>query len=141
MELIEMGENYLLDSNVLYALYLDDDRLHTEAIKKILEISKNKNSNLLIHPLVLIEILSLIKYRSGTKKAVFVIEDLNNIKKYLKIDEPIILTTEIYKLFKKYPKIGLIDASLINYCLKNKINLVTFDKEMNVIWKKLGHKN
>lgn len=131
---------YLLDSNVLYALYLDEDRLHARAVKKILEISENKSSKLLIHPLVLIEILTLVKYRSGIKKAMLVIDDLNNIKKYLKIDEPIILTNRTYKLFEKYPKIGLVDASLIDYCLNNNINLVTFDKEMNDVWGKLRTK-
>lgn len=136
-----MDENYLLDSNVLYALYLDEDRLHSKAAEKILELSKKKKSKLLIHPLVLIEILSLIKYRSGIKNAMLVINDLNKIKKYLKIEEPIILTAEIYKIFEKYPKIGLIDASLISYCLKNKIELVTFDKEMDEVWTKLKSKN
>lgn len=141
MELTEMAENYLLDSNVLYALYLDEDRLHSKAVKKISELAKKKKSKLLVHPLVLIEILSLIKYRSGIESAMLVINDLSNIKKYLKIEEPIILNTETYKIFEKYPKIGLIDASLINYCLKNKINLVTFDVEMDKIWGKLKAKD
>jgi predicted nucleic acid-binding protein len=141
MELTEMDENYLLDSNILYALYVDEDRLHSKAVKKIFELSKKKKSKLLIHPLVLIEILSLVKYRNGIESALLVINDLSKINKYLKIEEPIIFTTEIYKIFEKYPRIGLIDASLINYCLKNKINLVTFDKEMEKIWNELEARN
>jgi predicted nucleic acid-binding protein len=136
-----MDENYLLDSNILYALYVDEDRLHSKAVKKIFELSKKKKSKLLIHPLVLIEILSLVKYRNGIESALLVINDLSKINKYLKIEEPIIFTTEIYKIFEKYPRIGLIDASLINYCLKNKINLVTFDKEMEKIWNELEARN
>jgi len=141
MELTEMGENYLLDSNVLYALYLDEDRLHSRAVKKISELTKKKKIKLLIHPLVLIEILSLIKYRSGIESVLLVMKELDDITKYFKIEEPIIITTETYKLFKKYPKIGIIDASLIYYCLKNKINLVTFDIEMDKIWQNLKTKD
>lgn len=140
MELTEMDENYLLDTNVLFALYVDEDRLHLKATKKIRELSQKKKTRLLIHPLVLIEILSLVKYRNGIESANLVIEDLNKREKYLRIEEPVVLTTEIFNIFKKYPRIGLIDACLINYCLKNKINLVTFDKEMNEVWKKLETK-
>lgn len=135
-----MDENYLLDTNVLFALYVDEDRLHLKATKKIRELSQKKKTRLLIHPLVLIEILSLVKYRNGIESANLVIEDLNKREKYLRIEEPVVLTTEIFNIFKKYPRIGLIDACLINYCLKNKINLVTFDKEMNEVWKKLETK-
>jgi len=141
MELTEMGENYLLDSNVLYALYLDEDRLHSKAVKKILELTKKKKIKLLIHPLDLIEILSLIKYRSGIESVLLIMKELDNTAKYFKIEEPINISMETYKLFKKYPRIGLIDASLIDYCLKNKINLVTFDIEMDKIWQKLKAKN
>lgn len=135
-----MDENYLLDTNVLFALYVDEDRLHLKATKKIIELSQKKKTRLLIHPLVLIEILSLVKYRNGIDSANLVIEDLSKREKYLRIEEPIVLTTEIFNIFKIYPRIGLIDACLINYCLKNKINLVTFDKEMNEVWKKLETK-
>lgn len=141
MELTEMDENYLLDTNVLYALYLDNDRLHSKAVEKILELSKIKKSKILLHPLVLIEILSLIKYRSGVESVSLVMKDFDDVRKYLKIDEPIILTKKTYKIFEKYPRIGLIDASLIDYCVKNKVNLVTFDKEMDEVWRKLKTRN
>ena len=127
----------LLDSNILYALYLDNDRLHLEAKKEILSLVKQKNCKLLIHPLVLIEVLSLVKYRNGIEKVRMIMSELDDVKKYFKIDEPIILDAKVYKIFEKYPKIGLIDASLINYCLKNRINLVTFDEEMKKVWREL----
>ena len=50
MESIEMDKKYLLDSNVLYALYLDDDRLHDKAIEKLEKLSKRK-AKVLFHPL------------------------------------------------------------------------------------------
>jgi len=135
-----MDKKYLLDSNVIYALYLDDDRLHSKAREKLEKLSKKK-AKLLLHPLVLIEILSLIKYRAGLESVKAVMTDFDNVKKYLKIDEPIILSLETYKIFEKYPKIGVVDAGLIDYCLKNKVNLVTFDKEMDEVWRKLKTKN
>lgn len=140
MELIEMAENYLLDTNVIYALYLDDDRLHSRAVNELSKFSK-REFKLLLHPLVLIETLSLVKYRSGMEGLKLLMKELNDEKKYLKIDEPIVLTEKTYKIFEKYPRIGLVDASLIDYCLKNKMNLVTFDKEMDEVWRKLKIRN
>jgi len=141
MELTEMEKNYLLDTNILFAIYTENDRLNARAREIIGEISKNKNIKLLLHPLVLVETLSLLKYRSGIEGEKMVRKELFDPKKYLILEETIGLDTRTIKTFEKEPEIGIIDTILIQYCLDKKIELVTLDREMENVWKKLQKTN
>lgn len=136
-----MEKNYLLDSNVLFAIYTENDRLNVKAQEWLLKISKRKNIKILIHPLVLIETLTLIKYRSGIESEKLVRKELFDPKKYLILEEQISLDVKTIDIFEKESSIGIVDTMIIQYCLKNKIELVTFDIEMNNVWKKLKRKN
>lgn len=137
MELIEMEKNYLLDTNIIFAIYNENDRLNARARKVIEEISKNKKVKLLIHPLVLIETLSLLKYRTGIEGEKMVRKELFDPKKYIVLEETISLDTKVIKMFEKEPEIGIVDTILIQYCLDKKIELATLDREMESVWKKL----
>jgi len=141
MELTEMEKNYLLDTNILFAIYTENDRLNARAREIIGEISKNKNIKLLLHPLVLVETLSLLKYQSGIEGEKIVRKELFDPKKYLILEETIGLDTRTIKTFEKEPEIGIIDTILIQYCLDKKIELVTLDREMENVWKKLQKTN
>ena len=136
-----MGKNYLLDTNVLFAVYTEDDRLNAKAREILGEISKKHDIKLLLHPLVLVETLYLVKYRSGINGEKIVRKELFDPKKYLILEETINLNSGIIKMFEKEPGIGVIDTMLIQYCLKNKVELVTLDREMENIWKRLKGRN
>jgi len=132
-----MEKNYLLDTNIIFAIYNENDRLNARARKVIEEISKNKKVKLLIHPLVLIETLSLLKYRTGIEGEKMVRKELFDPKKYIVLEETISLDTKVIKMFEKEPEIGIVDTILIQYCLDKKIELATLDREMESVWKKL----
>jgi len=136
-----MERNYLLDTNVLFAFYTENDRLNAKARDLLVKISKIKNIRLLLHPLVLFETLSLIKYRSGISGEKLARKELYDPKKYLIIEEVFDLNMGIIKMFEKEPSIGIIDTVLIQYCLKNKVELVTLDKDMEAVWRKLKRRD
>ncbi len=141
MGLIEMEKNYLVDTSVLYAIFVNSDRLYDKARKLMVEVAKKEDAILMIHPLVLLEVLSLIKYRGGLSGEKIVRKELYNSKKYKILEIPIIVDEKIIKMFEKYPEIGVVDTELIEYCLENKIELMTFDKNMEMVWEKLKRKN
>lgn len=136
MERTEM-EKYTqktIDSNVLIGLFLPGDRLRKRSYEVMNKLEKEK-IKIFIHPLVLIETLSILKYRNGLELAV---EAKKMILKSFVTDRNLgIMSEKAEKIFDKYEKVGLIDTMLIDYCLTNKLELITFDNEMNEIWKKL----
>lgn len=136
-----MEKNYLVDTSVLYAIFVNSDRLYDKARKLMVEVAKKEDAILMIHPLVLLEVLSLIKYRGGLSGEKIVRKELYNSKKYKILEIPIIVDEKIIKMFEKYPEIGVVDTELIEYCLENKIELMTFDKNMEMVWEKLKRKN
>lgn len=132
----------LVDSCIWVAFYDVNDRQHDKAVD-IFQKLQRKNVKPLIHLLVLIETLSILKYKRILK---------NNLKK-IKIS---MLNSQIFdfinetkldfneKIFIKLyedNKMGLVDLILLDYCKKNKVDLVTLDKAMNEEWKKLKTKN
>lgn len=129
----------LVDSCVWIAFYDINDRQHDKAVD-IFQKLQRKNIKPLVHLLVLIETLSILKYKRILK---------NNLKK-IKIS---MLNSQIFgfisetkldfneKIFVKLyedNKMGLVDLILLDYCKKNKTDLVTLDKAMNEEWKKFG---
>lgn len=132
-----MVKNYLLDSNIVYGLYDEQDRLHLRAIEEVNKLSKSGRAVIWLHDLVIIEVLTLIKYRQGLKAEKAVKKELFDKNKYKQTEETAKLTERSINIFEKVEKIGLIDAILIDYCLTNKIELVTFDKKMAEVSKKL----
>jgi predicted nucleic acid-binding protein len=136
-----MEKNYLVDTNVLFAIFTESDRLNVKAVELMEKFALMKNIKFLIHPLVIIETLSLIKYRSGIEGEKTARKELFDPKKYEILEVKISLDIKTMKIFEKENDIGIIDTILIRYCLDNKIELVTFDKEMERIWKKLRRRN
>ena len=124
----------MIDSNVLVGLFLPGDRLNNRAFEVMNELEKEKKK-LFVHPLVLIETLSILKYRNSLKLA---IEAKKIILKSFVTDRNLgIISEKAEKIFERYEKMGLVDTILIDYCLTNKLELITFDKEMDKLWRKL----
>jgi predicted nucleic acid-binding protein len=137
----EMEKRYLLDSSVLYAIYTTEDRLSVKADELLKKISKEKETKLVVHPLVIIEVLSLIKYRAGIASEKFARKEIFDTNKYEILKVTINLTMKTINNFEKNESVGIIDMILIEYCLDNQIELLTFDKKMNEVWKKLKRRN
>ncbi|MFZ2152811.1 MAG: PIN domain-containing protein [Microgenomates group bacterium] len=137
MEQIEM-EKYsqkAIDSNVLVGVFLPDDRLEHKALEIFRKLGKG-GFGIYVHPLVLIETLSILKYKGGVKLA---IESKKTILSNFLTDNNMGLVSESSeKYFEKYANIGMVDAILLDYCLKNKMELITLDKTLNEVWKRLS---
>lgn len=123
-----------IDSNVLLAVFLPQDRLKETAIKELKGIKK-KEPEIIIHPLVLIETLSLLKYRGGIGLAMEAEREM--AENFQLINEAIIINKKAKKYFQSLPKIGLIDAMLIDWAIKNRCKLLTLDKEMEAAYLRL----
>lgn len=126
----------LIDSCVWIAFYDVNDRQHNKAVDIFQKLQKN-NIRPLVHLLVLIETLSVLKYKKILKN------DLKKIKMSMlnsrifdfinetKLD----FNEKVFDKLYKDNKMGLIDLILLDYCKKNKIDLVTLDKAMDEEWK------
>ena len=125
----------LIDSCVWIALYDPNDRQHGKAVNVFKNIERNKQE-IVVHALVVVETLSIVKYKKILGR------DLEEIRISL-IDKRINnyvsqITVEPgkndWKLLEANNKIGLVDILLIDYCRKNNLELVTFDKHLNECW-------
>lgn len=133
-----MGRNsFLLDSNVLIGLLDKNDRLHQRA-KSALISFKEKNPVLIIHPLVYIETLSILKYKQRQERGVNFVackKNLDNIRVWSQISwGGVNQKGKGAKLFLADNNLGLIDTILIQECLDNNYELITFDQELDRIW-------
>lgn len=135
-------DKILIDSCVWIALYDKNDRQHKKAVKLFEEIRK-KQPKIIWHFLVLIETLSILKYKkfdiNTLKKIRVQAFEAKNIKLISTVG--IDLSLKVWGWFEEQNKLGLVDVVLLDYCVKNEVELVTFDKEMEEIWKKLKGRN
>ncbi|MFA6184572.1 MAG: PIN domain-containing protein [Candidatus Shapirobacteria bacterium] len=132
----------LVDSCVWIAFYDVNDRQHDKAVDIFQKLQK-KNDRPLIHLLVLIETLSILKYKRILKNDLkkIKISMLNN-KIFGFINETKLdFDGKVFDNLYKDNKMGLVDLILLDYCKKNKVDLVTLDKAMNEEWRKLKAKN
>jgi len=128
----------LVDSCVWIAFYDETDRQHIKAVK-FFRRANNGNNVFVMHHLVIIETLSILKYKR------FKPEILKKIKSHIfgSIETEIIkgselnLSKKMWGWFEKVNRLGLVDVILLDHCLKNKMELTTFDKEMGEVWDKL----
>lgn len=133
-----MGRNsLLLDSNVLIGLLDKNDRLHQRA-KSALISFKEKNPILIIHPLVYIETLTILKYKQRQEGGVNFVackKNLDNIRIWSQVSwGGLNQKGKSIKLFQADNNLGLVDAILIEECLDNNYELITFDQELEKVW-------
>lgn len=128
----------LVDSCVWIAFFDINDRQHKKAIE-IFQNLQEREVRPVVHLLVLIETLSILKYKGVLKKNLQKIkESMLNGQIFDLIDETKLDFNE--KVFCKLyedNKMGLVDLILLDYCEKNKLDLVTLDKAMSEEWKRV----
>lgn len=129
----------LIDSCVWIALYDPNDRQHEKA-KDLFAKIENKNNIYVMHYLVLVETLSILKYKKIDVEIINKIR--NNIFKSVEIEiinnVSLKLSEKMWGQFELPNKLGLVDVILLDYCLVNKYRLATFDKELDETWSKLS---
>lgn len=133
-----MGKSKILvDSCVWIALYDTNDRQHERAVGLFKKIKKDQ-VQIIVHFLVLIETLSVLKYKNfdldtlkKIRRQIFETANIELINK-----GGIDLSPKGWARFEEKNKLGVVDAVLIDYCLKNKVGLESFDEEMQVVYKK-----
>jgi len=127
----------IIDSCVWIALYDPNDRQHNKAIRVFKNIEKHQRE-IVVHALVVIETLSIIKYKKivGNDLEQIRINLVDNrINNYVSqiIVEP---DKNNWRLLEADNKMGLVDILLLDYCIKNNLELVTFDKHLDERWVK-----
>ncbi len=132
----------LIDSCVWIAFYDVNDRQHNKSVN-IFRTLQRKNIKPLVHLLVLIETLSILKYKRILKNELKKIKtSMLNSQIFDFIGETKLDINE--KIFEKLyddNRMGLVDLILLGYCKENKIDLMTLDKAMDKAWKELNLKN
>lgn len=132
----------LIDSCVWIAFYDVNDRQHNKSVD-IFRTLQRKNIKPLVHLLVLIETLSILKYKRILKNELKKIKtSMLNSQIFDFIGETKLDINE--KIFEKLyddNRMGLVDLILLGYCKENKIDLMTLDKAMEKSWKELNLKN
>ncbi len=128
----------IVDSSFLISLIIGDDELHKKAVE-ILE--KRRGVKLEIPAPVLWETLTVLNYKKGVKKTEKIFNSLNQYKNvlFVEIDDNFFLEA-IRFMFSRKLKISVVDAVVILLSIKEKKDLLTFDKEMIKIIKKLKNK-
>ncbi len=132
----------LVDSCVWIAFYDINDRQHNKSVE-IFQRLQRENIKPLVHLLVLIETLSILKYKRFLKNELKKIKtSMLNSQIFEFISETKLDINE--KIFEKLyddNRMGLVDLILLNYCKDNKIDLVTLDKAMEKTWKEFNSKS
>lgn len=126
----------LVDSCVWVAFFDINDRQHEKAVKVFQNLQK-KEVKVVIHLLVLIETLSILKYKGIVKSNLKKIkEKMLNGRIFEFVGETKLDINEKFfeKLFDNN-RMGLVDLILLDYCEKNEIDLMTLDKSMALEWK------
>ncbi len=122
----------ILDSCVFIALYNESDEFHNEAIS-IFEFYKD--NIILISNYVIQEVATVLAYKFWKQKADLFIDDIMNSNNILILQSD---TFEEMKFFKSInSKISFTDLSLLYLSIKQDSLLITFDKQLLNLYKKL----
>jgi predicted nucleic acid-binding protein len=111
----------IVDANIFIAFYLDNDSLHEEGVEMLRKIQEEKYE-MLIHPFVIQEVVTILTYREGSKKAKVFLDDI------FKTD------CEIISIDKK---IAFADVALLATSKEYNLPIITFDKQLASLQKKM----
>ena len=132
-----MAKNSFLDSSVLIGFFNPLDVHHKQAKIVLAELTKEA-SVFYIHPFVISESLSILKMRIDK-------EILKKCEQVLLNDEHFTILEDffsfehdasIWEYFNGKNNLSFVDAAILDYCLENGYELITFDKELEKIYKK-----
>ena len=126
------NNSFILDSSILIAFYNEEDSQHLKALK----IVNNLDGKIIfVHPYVIEEVSTVLTYKSGVANAK---KFLNNV---LNSENVMIhwnnVKEEINFFIKLNKKISFTDSALVNLSKNKKIPLLTFDKQITSILKKI----
>jgi predicted nucleic acid-binding protein len=130
-------KSVLLDSNIIIALFYKQDSLH-EKSEDLLGAHSGKNIQILLHPLVFIESLTVLRMRLTTDQLVACQRELQNRDSFDHITTPL----TVYKkdtwmaYFKSFTDLSVTDAIILDYCISTKVELLTLDKKLNAVYQK-----
>lgn len=125
------GRSFIVDASVLIAYYQASDSLHEEAVRLLNEVGE---ANLIIHPLIVHEVITLLTYRHGFSAVQPFVDAVLNGNNIL---VPSSDTRAEVRRFKEIgKKISLADAALISLAHATGMPLLTFDRQMLSLYAK-----
>ncbi len=143
MKLCMDGKNNLLiDSSVLIALFYPEDSQHKKAEAIYHKLLKYKRY-FTLHPLVFLETLTVLKKRVDRTSLLLSEKILCNSEIFIHVEDNlnsyqlIVAKSVTIEIFNNQNDLSFIDSRLIEYCLKNELDLLTFDKNLEKIYKSL----
>lgn len=124
---------YIIDSSVWISLFLDFDVNHLEAVIIFEEIS---NKKIVLPYCIINEVCSVLTYKWSKKIA-------NSFLDFIDDNEDIFIEnnfvhSEIDFFYDLYYKVSFTDLSIIKIAIDKSLDLITFDKQMASIYKKLN---
>lgn len=131
------SKSLLIDSSVIIAFFNLGDSLHKKA-KIFFDSRKDERKNLLLHPLVFSESLSILKMKTSLQVLRDSRDALLDRESFLPIESISIFSFEggAWGYFNAKNNLSFVDAAVLDYCLENGSELITFDKELDKIYKR-----
>ena len=121
----------LLDSNVIIALYNQNDALHKRALETFKKLAETK-IKLVISNYLLLEIYTILSQRDSKKTALEFGDLIRNEKPFLiqRIDDE--MEEQSWQIFTKIKDkdVSFVDSSIIAQVLEGNYRLVTFDQKI-----------
>ena len=124
--------NLVIDSSVLIAFYHDDEDDHSLAVD-ILE--KSREHNIILYPYVIQEVVTILTYRFGLDMAMKFLSDLPRAENVFMPAVDLVGDIEYFQKLNK--KISFTDSSLVRLAKGLNAELVTFDRQMMSLVKKV----
>jgi predicted nucleic acid-binding protein len=127
------GQLHVLDSSVFVAFYHAGDSCHQEAVETLKRLD---NATLLVHPYVIQEVVTVLAYRIGKKVADDFLRDVLSSTNVRLVNPDLKAESEFFLRIKD--RLSFTDSSLIVLAQQTKAELVTFDRQMETVFKKVG---
>ena len=120
----------VIDSSVLIAFYLTTDSQHDNAVRVLSEVDQ---MNILLHPYVIQEVVTVLTYKSGTALAKDFIKDIQQASNVFISN--VNIEAELAAFKKVRQKISMTDATVISLAASQNALLLTFDEQMAAVAK------
>jgi predicted nucleic acid-binding protein len=124
------SSTYLVDSSLFVAFYIEEDSCHADAVAILHEID---SAQLLVHPYVIQEVVSVLTYKIGVTVAKKFISDIQQANNVYVLPVDVSKDMRSFSLLNK--KVSLTDSALLDIAQSWQVPLVTFDKELRTLAK------
>jgi predicted nucleic acid-binding protein len=128
-----VSSTVVVDSSVLVAFYLTDDSQHDNAVQVLSEV---REMNMLLHPFVIQEVVTVLTYRSGVALAKNFVSDVQQADNVFITNLNVEADLSAFKKLRL--KISLADIAVVSLASEQKAQLLTFDQQMLAAAKKLA---